>query len=975
MEPMIPHPGRHLAVIVVCSLVALSSTATRPFASKTAAAVAPELTRYPYLTDLVQDHVIVNWATDQSATSASVKWGTSGDCTAHTVAATRQTISVSGMSEYQWQASVAGLSADTAYCYRVFLGGTDLLGDDPSPVFRSQITAGAGTAFSFAVFGDWGEVDANGNNPEQANLMSEIAGSGVRFAVTTGDTGYPGGTQDNYGDLLHAGNNLSAIFGPQFWSVAGSSIPLFNAQGNHGFNSVPLVNWPQDRAVSTSGGRYAMEDYCCTNGTVSGHYPSTWYAFDAGTARLYVLEAAWSDSNDGTADPYQNDHDNHWTPTSDEYEWLKADLEAHPGGLKFAFWHYPMYSDNPTEDSSLPLRGADSLEGLLAANGVDIGFNGHAHLYERNKKPANGILTYLTGGGGGHLEPVGGAGCSSWDAYAIGWSYSANRGSACGAAAIPSSKAHVFHFLKVSVNGSTVTVSPTDSTGQVFDQQTYTFDTSVPDSEAPSRPTGLEATAASGTQVDLRWNPATDNVGVTGYDVWRNGAKLAAIGATTSYSDATAKPATSYSYAVVARDAAGNASPASAAASVTTPDTSPPSAPTGLKAPSVTTSQVSLTWNASTDDVGVTGYEVSRNGSPLASLGNVTTFTDAAVAASTTYSYTVTARDAARNVSAASPSLAVTTPAVQPPPPPPVSVTRIGGGDRYATAADVSAATFAPGVAAAFVATGTVFPDALAAGPVAARLGGPVLLTLPGSLPASTAAELARLRPQRIYVLGSSGAVSDAVVAQLHSYSSVVTRLGGADRYETATIISHAFFSPGPSAVFVATGANFPDALSGGAAAALMHGPMLLVRDSAIPAATASEIQRLHPAHVYVLGSAGVVSDAVASQLGSLAGAPVTRLAGADRYATAAAISQHFFGSGVAATYVATGAAFPDALAAVPPAGRAASPVLLTRPSALPSNIAAELERLSPEAAYVLGSAGAVSDSVVNSIISLLNGS
>lgn len=970
---MIERPGRRLVVIAGFALIALSTAATQPFASLAAGAVAPQLTRYPYLTDLVQDHVIVNWATDLSATSASVRWGTSGDCTANSVAATRQMITVAGTDEYQWQASVSGLASDTSYCYRVFLGDTDLLGDDPSPAFRSQIAAGARTAFSFAVFGDWGEVDGQGTNPEQANLMTQIANSGVRFAVTTGDTGYPGGNQDNYGDLLHTGDNLSAIFGPQFWTVPGSSIPLFNAQGNHGMNSVGIKNWPQDRAVSTSNGRYAMEDYCCTNGTVLGHYPSTWYAFDAGVARFYVLEAAWSDTNDGSADPYQNDYDNHWTPTSDEYRWLKADLEAHPGGLKFAFWHYPMYSDNPTENSSIPLRGADSLEGLLAANGVAIGFNGHAHIYERNKEPAGGIITYLSGGGGGHLEPVGGGGCSSFDAYAIGWSYSANRGSACGAATPRTSKAHVFHFLKVSVNGSNVTVTPTDSTGLVFDEQTYTFDTSIPDTTPPSRPTGLEATAVSGTQVNLRWNASTDDVGVAGYDVFRNATKLASVGATTSYSDTTAKPATSYSYTIAALDAAGNASAASAPASVTTPDTAPPSAPTGLKVTSVTTSQVSLAWNASTDDVGVAGYQVWRNGSSIASLGNVTSYADAAVAAATTYSYTVRARDAAGNVSAASAPLSVTTAAV-PAPPPTATVTRIGGHDRYATAADVSAATFSPGVPAAFIATGMKFPDALAAGPVAARLGGPVLLTAPDALPAATSAELTRLRPQHIYVLGSAGAVSDGVLTQLRGYSAAVSRLGGHDRYDTAAIISRAFFSPGPSAVFVATGANFPDALSGGAAAALTRGAMLLVRDTAVPPATAAELIRLHPAHVYVLGSTGVVSDAVAAQLGSLAGAPVTRLAGHDRYATAVAISQHFFGSGVAATYVATGAAFPDALAAVPPAGRAASPVLLTRPTLLPSNIAAELERLAPDAAYVLGSTGAISDAVMNEIKSTLNG-
>ncbi len=357
---------------------------------------------------------------------------------------------------------------------------------------------------------------------------------------------------------------------PSIWARAGDSIPLFNASGNHGFNSVGLTNWPQDRARATSAGRYQMDTYCCTNGTTSASYPSAWYAFDAGTARFYVLEAAWSEGNVGTANAYKNDYDNHWTQSSPEYQWLKHDLETHPGGVKFAVWHYPMYSDNATEDSSSYLQGPASLEGLLAANNVSIGFNGHAHMYQRNLKPAGGIVTYLTGGGGAKLQPIGGHGCTPLDAYGIGWSYTANRGSQCGAAPVPTSVAQVFHFLKVTVNGSTVTVAPTNSLGQTFDVQTYNF-SSTPDTTPPTAPGNLVATARDTTTVDLSWTAATDNIGVAGYDVYRNGTLIAPLGATTVYTDTAAAPATSYTYTVRARDAAGNTSPPSNAAAVTTP--------------------------------------------------------------------------------------------------------------------------------------------------------------------------------------------------------------------------------------------------------------------------------------------------------------------------------------------------------------------------------------------------------------------
>ena len=213
--------------------------------------------------------------------------------------------------------------------------------------------------------------------------------------MTTGDIAYDGGSQTNYGDLVQTGANVSTVFGPSYWTVPGDTIPMFNVLGNHGLNSTALINWPEARAASTSEGRYAMQTYCCTNGTQSKSYPSAWYAFDAGPARFYMLDAAWANSNVGTADIYENDFDNHWTPARGEYKWLVQDLEAHPGGLKFAFFHFPLYSANSTEASDTFLNGADHLEGLLADNGVDIVFNGHAHIYTRSTPSSAGMPVTL----------------------------------------------------------------------------------------------------------------------------------------------------------------------------------------------------------------------------------------------------------------------------------------------------------------------------------------------------------------------------------------------------------------------------------------------------------------------------------------------------------------------------------------------------------------------------------------------------
>ena len=466
--------GVRLLVLIVAIACAVAAVPSKDTAS---AAQSSSLRRYPYLTDLVTSYVTVNWATTTGVTAGTVRYGRSGteSCTANSVTATKTSITVGSTKEYQWKGTLSGLQANTAYCYRIYGAATDLLGSDPSPIFRSQVAAGSSAPYSFAVFGDWGYVGSSGQNADQARLMGEIADSGARFAITTGDTAYDDGSQRSYGDLVQTGPATSTIFGPSFWTVAGDSIPLFNTQGNHGMNGVGLVNWPQDRAVASSEGRYRTETYCCFNDTDPRSYPSTWYAFDAGPARFYVLEASWSNSNVGDADLYENDYDAHWTSSRAEYQWLADDLATHPRSMSFAFFHFPMYSDNTSETSDTWLTGSSRLEGLLANYGVDIVFNGHAHIYQRNRASATGRpVSYVTGGGGAPLQTV--KKCTSIDQYAIGWTNSsAVHGSACGSAPRPTTADRVFHFLLVSVNGSQVTVTPTDELGRTFDVKSYTF--------------------------------------------------------------------------------------------------------------------------------------------------------------------------------------------------------------------------------------------------------------------------------------------------------------------------------------------------------------------------------------------------------------------------------------------------------------------------------------------------------------------
>ncbi|MED7926197.1 glycosyl hydrolase family 18 protein [Nonomuraea sp. LP-02] len=184
------------------------------------------------------------------------------------------------------------------------------------------------------------------------------------------------------------------------------------------------------------------------------------------------------------------------------------------------------------------------------------------------------------------------------------------------------------------------------------------------DTTAPSVPGNLRSTGVTSNSVSLAWNASTDNVAVTGYEVYRGSTLVTTVTGTT-YTDTGLTASTAYTYTVRARDAAGNRSAASAAVTATTSngggtDTTAPSVPGNLRSTGVTSSSVSLAWNASTDNVAVTGYEVYR-GSTLVATVTETAYTDTGLAASTAYTYTVRARDAAGNRSAASAAVTATT--------------------------------------------------------------------------------------------------------------------------------------------------------------------------------------------------------------------------------------------------------------------------------------------------------------------------
>lgn len=313
-----------------------------------------------------------------------------------------------------------------------------------------------------------------------------------------------------------------------------------------------------------------------------------------------------------------------------------------------------------------------------------------------------------------------------------------------------------------------------------------------------------------------------------------------------------------------------------------------------------------------------------------------------------------------------------------------VALARHQGRSRYATAASISGASYPEGAQTVVLATGERFPDALCGAPLAAALDAPMLLTHPGILSPEAIGEILRLGASRVVILGGPKAVSEAVESQVTALlgpSGTVERVAGASRYETsAQIAQRLALEIGPSwptspTAMVATGAKFPDALSGGSAAAALGWPILLTHPETLTTETANAVSGLGVGRTYVLGGSSAVGDDVLAALPS-----AERIWGADRYGTSRAITQRALAEGWLEPYevvIATGRKFPDALVGGGLAARRGAAVVLTLPdkvsqetiAALSTSIAAESMRM-----HVLGGAFAVSEPVASALFTVASG-
>ncbi|GAA2238862.1 cell wall-binding repeat-containing protein [Herbiconiux moechotypicola] len=282
---------------------------------------------------------------------------------------------------------------------------------------------------------------------------------------------------------------------------------------------------------------------------------------------------------------------------------------------------------------------------------------------------------------------------------------------------------------------------------------------------------------------------------------------------------------------------------------------------------------------------------------------------------------------------------------------------RIAGADRYAQAVEASRSVFS-GSSLVYLASGESFPDALSAASVAGVRESPLLLVPHDRAPDGVVAEIRRLRAEVAVVVGGRSSIDDEVLIALSRQlpGVIVSRVQGADRYATSRtlLVDPLAGAPDAGSLTLATGADFPDALAAASPAARRGAPVLLLSSEASDPAGADAmfLRGFAPDATVIVGGPRSITPEAEATLGMIA--PASRLSGADRYATAVAVSRHAYAS-ARTVYLTSGTGFADALSGGPVAAHAAAPLLVVRPDCVPGTVRAELERLAPDRIVLLG--------------------
>ena len=388
-------------------------------------------------------------------------------------------------------------------------------------------------------------ISVNFNNgisspPVNTNQFQPSAGlppaNGAPFVVTASGDGASG--EVNAGNVV----NLIASINPNLYLYLGDVYEKGTLTEFYNWYGKPGSNYGRFRSLTNP----TIGNHEYENGAAPGYFNywdnvPNYYSYDAGGWHFISLNSNSAYIGVNSSSP--------------QYTWLAADLASHANTCTIAYFHHPLFNIGPegSKTSMSPIWT------LMAQNGVSIVINGHDHDYQRwvpldgNGNPSpSGITEFVAGGGGHGLQTF-----KTTDSR-VAFSSDANPGA--------------FGALKLSLNASGANFSYINTSGATVNSGVIPCFKAGSDTQAPSAPGSLIATASSSTRVDLSWLASNDNVGVSGYTIYRNGASLASVSSSTlGYSDTTASPSTTYSYTVDAYDAAGNHSAKSTPVSVTTP--------------------------------------------------------------------------------------------------------------------------------------------------------------------------------------------------------------------------------------------------------------------------------------------------------------------------------------------------------------------------------------------------------------------
>ncbi|MCA9361368.1 metallophosphoesterase [Candidatus Kaiserbacteria bacterium] len=436
---------------------------------------------------------------------------------------------------------------------------SDNIGVSGYDVYRNGSLVGTVTGTSFSNTGLSSNTgytytvrarDASGNvsNNSQSASATTLPQGATVTVMAGGDIGESGGSQQLTANLIEA-VDPDAVLMLGDGAYPDGTLSEFNSYYDPSWGSFKDITYP-----TPGNHEYHLPDAEGYFDYFGSRAPAEYYSFDLGDWHLISLNTNISTSN-----------------SSAQVQWLIDDLANNNSSCVLAYAHAPAYSSGTHGQSATALN----LFEVLYDNGVTLYLSGHDHLYERfapqdangNAEPSQGIRSFVVGAGGSEL-------------YSFGplMDNSEARNSTD------------FGLLKLELGDDTYAWEFMSAAGGSFTDMgtgSCVGTGSSGDTTAPSTPTNLSATAVSSSQINLAWNASSDNVGVSGYDVFRDGTFVAAtLGTSFTNSNLTAN--TTYSYTVRARDAAGNTSSQSASAQATTQST-----PTGGTTYYVDTNNVS----------------------------------------------------------------------------------------------------------------------------------------------------------------------------------------------------------------------------------------------------------------------------------------------------------------------------------------------------------------------------------------------